>query len=73
MIFSMDLNASPLPEEDEEENILEHVEEVTEEERTETAVETLRRVPILLLLLYLCFVFKCDYSLFYKKLWTLFL
>lgn len=57
MIFSMDLNASPLPEEDEEENIVEHVEEVTEEERTETAVETLRRVPILLLLLYLCFVF----------------
>lgn len=39
----MDLNASPLPEEDEEENFVEQVEEVTEEEHIETAVETLRR------------------------------
>ncbi|RWR85370.1 Dual specificity phosphatase [Cinnamomum micranthum f. kanehirae] len=43
MIISMDLNASPLPEEDEEENIADHVELVTEEEHVETAVETLRR------------------------------
>lgn len=67
MIFSMDLNASPLPEEDEEENLVGHVEE--EEERTETAVETYRRVPILLRLLFLCFASKHGYSLCFEKLW----
>ncbi|CAN6441246.1 unnamed protein product [Victoria cruziana] len=41
----MDLNASPLPEDDEEEQLLEtHLqEEIYEEEHVETAVETLRR------------------------------
>ncbi|KAG9441683.1 hypothetical protein H6P81_017537 [Aristolochia fimbriata] len=40
----MDLNASPLPEDDEEEISGEHVEEeIAEEEHVETAVETLRR------------------------------
>ncbi|PIA38958.1 hypothetical protein AQUCO_02700264v1 [Aquilegia coerulea] len=50
MIISMDLNASPLPEEDEEEIFEGHEEEGHEEEETaveeehiETAVETLRR------------------------------
>ncbi|OVA10755.1 Dual specificity phosphatase [Macleaya cordata] len=44
MIISMDLNASPLPEEDEEEIFGAHVEEeITQEEHIETAVETLRR------------------------------
>ncbi|XP_010256688.1 PREDICTED: mRNA-capping enzyme [Nelumbo nucifera] len=45
MIFSMDLNASPLPEEDEEEIFEDQVEEkiLEEEEHIETAVETLRR------------------------------
>lgn len=56
IIISMDLNASPLPEEDEEENIVDHVELVTEEEHIETAVETLRRVAILFLFLIYIFL-----------------
>ncbi|XP_068640483.1 uncharacterized protein [Aristolochia californica] len=44
MIVSMDLNASPLPEDDEEEIFGEHAEEeIAEEDRVETAVETFRR------------------------------
>ncbi|XP_058080424.1 uncharacterized protein LOC131228639 isoform X3 [Magnolia sinica] len=39
----MDLNASPLPEEDEDVSFGEHIEEETSEEHIETAVETLRR------------------------------
>ncbi|XP_068646312.1 uncharacterized protein [Aristolochia californica] len=43
-MISMDLNASPLPEDDEEEIFGEHVEEeIAEEEHVETAVETFRR------------------------------
>ncbi|XP_077225488.1 uncharacterized protein LOC143858668 [Tasmannia lanceolata] len=44
MIISMDLNASPLPEDDEEETFEEHVEEeTTVEENAETSVEIYRR------------------------------
>lgn len=45
MIISMDLNASPSPEEDEEEVFEGHDEEETpEEEQMESAVQTMRRV-----------------------------
>jgi mRNA-capping enzyme len=45
MTFSMDLNASPLPEDDEQQPYEEAVEvEYAQEERVESAVATMRRV-----------------------------
>lgn len=49
MIVAMDLNASPLPEEDEE-TFERHIEEYTApEEHVETAVEISRRVLLLIM------------------------
>lgn len=62
MIGSMDLNASPLPEEDED-TFEGHIEEYAAQERIESGAEILRRVLLYFSLIYFAFLFKILFIL----------
>lgn len=64
MVVTMDLNASPVPEEDDE-NFEGHIEEYSApEERFETAVETARRVFLNFIFAYALSTLHENYAIF---------
>lgn len=62
MIGAMDLNASPLPEEDED-TFEGHIEEYAAQERVESGAEILRRVLLSFSFIYLFFLFNILFIL----------